>query len=476
VSFRLPGVRRARNGAAIGVAIVLLGLVPAALPASAAPAPDPVPERPAVPGELLVTMDPGRAPGSLVTGLLPGLLGIDVLSGQVALVRTLTGLESVIAGRLLGLPGVAAVEANRRLDYLAAPNDPYYADQWAHQLVDAEEAWNVETGTAQTTIAVLDSGIDGYHEELANIVLRADASTGSVRAGNVDNDLCEIGHGTMVAGVLGALGDNGTGIAGVNWNVALLDIALSSPDADCGGPTDAAVIAALDYLAHRVERPVSAVNMSFGAPDDRCPQAYQAAIDEARTAGMVLVAASGNEEEVPGLAGQPQIPASCNGVISVGATGPDGGVAPYSTRNSHVDLAAPGGDRSDGGGRSTLVVTTARGGGYTAVEGSSFSSPYVAGLAALLRAADPTLTATQVEAVLEATARDGGEPGRDSAYGWGLVDAAEAMRRVAARDIPALQPDPTFPTGGETNSTFFARSGPSGGLRLPFRRDLLRVP
>ncbi|MGH8906465.1 MAG: S8 family peptidase [Egibacteraceae bacterium] len=430
---------RSRVRAALAVGALVTGLaVPSGAPPAGAESPEP---SEAVAGELLVTLAPGRSPQG-VRAL--GVLGVDRLSDRVVRVRVPAGLESAVAGRLSALGGVLAAEPNRRLDYTATPDDQSYPDQWAHQLTGIEQAWSTTAGSSRVTVAVLDSGIDGRHPELGNIVDRRDASTGVIRQGHVDNDLCGIGHGTMVAGIVGAVGDNGGGIAGVNWRVSLVDVALSSPDAGCEGPTDAAVVAALDWVT---SRRVDAVNMSFGTPADACPTAYQAAFDAARAAGVVLVAAAGNEEEPAASSGRPRIPAACRGVISVGATGSDGHLARYSTANRWVDLVAPGGDRTNGGGAAALVLTTVRDSSFRLVEGSSFSTPYVTGLVALLRAARDSMTSDQIEAVLEATARDLGRRGRDPAYGWGLVQSGAAMARTASGSLPALSPDPDFPVG-----------------------------
>jgi subtilisin family serine protease len=428
----------------LAAGLLVLALTMPSAPRSAAAE---APRDESVAGELLVTLAPGRSPAWLRGHTIVGMLGVDRLSSRVVRVRVPDGLEAVIAGRLGMLSGVLAVEPNRRLAYSAVPDDQSYPDQWAHQMTGIERAWNMTSGSDRVTVAVLDSGIDGRHPELGNVVDRRDASTGVIRPGRIDNDLCKIGHGTMVAGITGAAGNNGHGIAGVNWSVSLVDVTLSSPATGCDGPTDAAVIAALDYVTHHPDRRVDAVNMSFGVPAEHCPLAYQTAFDEARLAGIVLVAASGNEEELVAFRGRPQIPAACDGVISVGAAGSNGYPARYSTTNQWVDLIAPGGDRADGRDKTTLVLTTFRDSSFRLVEGSSFATPYVTGLAALLRASKSSLTPDQIEAVLETTAQDRGPEGRDSAHGWGLVQAGAAMARAASEHLPALISDPNFPVG-----------------------------
>ncbi|HWB72305.1 MAG TPA: S8 family serine peptidase, partial [Egibacteraceae bacterium] len=362
------------------------------------------------------------------------------------------GEEDSAAAALRGLPGVVAVEPVRTRRYTAVPDDPFYPSQWAHTLAGVEAAWNHSTGSRTVRVGVLDSGVLGGHPDLAdNIVEQVDASTGTVHTTgtNVDNDPCGIGHGTMVSGVLGALGDNATDVAGVNWQVSILDVSLSSPASGCGGPRDDAILAAIDHATSHPDGPVDVINLSFGTHGDACPASYQSAIDAARAAGIVVVAASGNEELDPALAGSPSVPASCNGVISVGAVGRSGTVAGYSTTNRYVDLAAPGGD-SDADGFEGQILTTSRNGRTEPTEGTSFASPYVAGLAALLGAIDATLTPDQIEALLERTAADQGVSGRDPAYGWGLVQAGEAAAAAASgAAVRPPEPDPDFPVGGD---------------------------
>ncbi len=436
--------------------------LPGASPAGAASSPTPPSGRPAggpwgaadtVAGSLLVTV---QTPTSDTWAArvrdrgLPALRQVSRLSDRVLRVDVTPGREAAAAAALLALDGVVAVEPDRRLEFTAVPDDELFAQQWAHTLTGVGQAWDRTTGSSDVVVAVLDSGVDARHPELGGVVEQVDASTGSILPGTLDNDRCAVGHGTWVAGVVGAEGNDVQGVAGVNWQVSIVDVSLTSPDGDCRGPSDSAVIAALDYVAGGTGRRVDIVNMSFGGVRSQCPAAYATAIADVRGAGITLVASAGNGEADPQLAGRPSVPASCDGVISVGAVGRDGSTASYSTANQWVDLTAPGGDPADGRDprdAEALILTTARGGGTEGVAGTSFSAPYVSGVAALLLAADPALAPDDIEAVLEATAEDLGPVGRDRAYGWGLVQAGAAMQRVGAGDIPALQPDPDFPVG-----------------------------
>lgn len=416
----------------------------------------------AVPGRLLVTSAAAASAATLRAAVMrgeePALAAAAAGAGPRPTTRALAarvtrldvppGTEAASAAGLRARPGVVAVEPVRTRRPTAVPDDRVYAQQWAHQQTGIEAAWDRTTGDPARTVAILDTGIVGFHPELVGAVTeQVSAASGAVLpvGVGVDNDPCGDGHGTQVAGVVGAAGDNGVGVAGVNWRVSILDVSLSGPETGCLIPDDA-ILAGIRYAA---DRGVDVINLSLGGPQDYCPAAFEQVIAEARAAGAVIVAAAGNEELRPGLEGAPQVPASCNGVVSVGATGLDGTLAPYSTTNPHVDLVAPGGD-SEGDGLVGAIVTTTADGGVGTTEGTSFAAPYVAGLVPLLRTLRPDLTPSQVESVLERTAAEAGAAGRDDAYGWGLVHAGEAAALAdAGEPVPAPEPDPVFPAGAD---------------------------
>lgn len=396
-----------------------------------------------VPGQLIVTAASGGGSAfqafaadryERATQLAPGITAVHVEPGQ----------EAATAAELRARGDVATVEPNRIREFLAVPDDPLYADQWAHQATGIEAAWDVTTGSADVLVAVVDSGIVASHTDLGGILEQVDAGTGEIRPGAVDNDPCQVGHGTWVAGVLGALGDNGRGVAGVSWNVSILDINTADPEVTCGGPSDAGTIAA---IAHATRQGADIVNLSLGGPALSCPRALQDVIDAARAAGTAIIAAAGNSGE-----STPQVPGSCNGVISVGATDADGALAGYSTTNPYVDIAAPGG-AGIGTGYATEIATTSwwqggqRTAEYIAIAGTSFATPYVAGLAALMRAARPELSPDDIESLLQSTAVDLGPEGRDDGFGWGLAQGAAVIAAAQGGAVPAPQPGPDFPVG-----------------------------
>lgn len=388
---------------------------------------------------------------------VPGSLLVTRRDRTVDHVEVPAGQEAARAVGLSQQPGVVDVEPDMVRQAYRVPGDPQYPQQWAHTLSNAPAAWDVTTGDPSVTVAIVDSGVDGTHPDLRpNLVGQVDVSSGDTavpRSLGTDNDPCGVGHGTFVAGVVGAVGDNGVAVAGVAWHVGILDVAAGDP-ARCGSFSDSAVVAGIQYAT---AAGADVINLSLGGPGDTCPTAYQTAITAARAAGVVVVAAAGNEEvQFPGLT---SIPASCNGVISVGAVGDSGAHSSYSNANAEVDLVAPGGDSVSGHGQ---ITSTALGGGVGAEEGTSFAAPYVAGTAALLRSVSPSLSPDAVESILESTAVRSG--GRTPAMGWGRVDVGAAVAKAKAGgtiDPPAA--DPQFPVGLVVRVS--DQSGTTGAVR-----------
>ena len=454
--FRLPLV--ALCAALLATALVAQPVV--ARPLTAQPAP-PAPAAPpvqatgreeappefapdAVPGRLLVTLAEATAHADAELAAevrrLDGTVTTLTESIRLARVPVTRVDEATAALRRLG--GVRAVEPDRMRAWSRLPDDAFYARQWSHSLADAPSAWDHTVGDHRVRVALIDSGVRGDHPELApNIVEQLDLSNGTPvpRGKGVDNDSCEIGHGTQVAGILGAVGDNAMGVAGVVWRVSILDLAVSSmaTAGTCEGASDSAILAALHYATFNPGGAVDVVNLSVGGRQAYCPEAYERAVAEARGQGVVVVAAAGNSG-----AETAQVPASCPGVVAVGAVDANGAAAEYSAANPWVDLSAPGGDSAQDGAR---LLTTSRRGDWTSVRGTSFAAPYVAGVAALLRSVNPALTPDQVESVLERTAQDDGLD-RDNARGWGHVQAGRAVSWVRRGvDIPPPEPEPRFP-------------------------------
>lgn len=395
---------------------------------------------------LVITTDDGLAASALAASRSTGM-EVAVVAPRVAVAAVPPGEERAVAALLAGRDGVRTVEPDWLLRPAAVPDDPMYDEQWAHQRTGIAAAWDLRTDARAARLAIIDTGIHAGHPDLAaQVTEQVDLSSGTLagppRRG-VDNDPCAAGHGTWVAGVAAAAGDNGKQVAGAAWQADILDISVASTrdGASCDGVPMSRIIAGIGYAVHGTDRPARVISVSMGGFTDGCPRGLQAVVDQAWAAGAVVVASSGNGELDPSTAGEKSYPASCERVVSVGATGSTDLRAPYSTRNDAVDLVAPGGDGTTGrGGR---IVTTNRDFATeptSMVQGTSFAAPYVAGVVAMLSAHRADLGPAEIVSTLLGTVRDLGLPGRDADYGNGLVRPLAALR--ALEDLAPAVPQP----------------------------------
>jgi uncharacterized repeat protein (TIGR02543 family) len=281
--------------------------------------------------------------------------------------------------------------------------DPYLSDQYHIPLMSIDDAWSVTEGSADVTIAIIDSGIDTDNPEFSGRIspLSHNARTGQTGLSHIeDTD----GHGTMVAGIIGANKSNREGIAGILSNASLLVIKASNEE---GTYDDADLISAIRYAA---DNGADVINMSLGGP--YANPLTEDAIDYALSKGAVVVAASGNDGDSELL-----YPASFPQTLSVGAVDSTKTIADYSNRNNMVDVVAPG----------SGIVTTYTGGQYMVGSGTSFAAPMVSGVLGLIFSADPQLTAEDAIGRIRVTATDLGDPGKDDVYGYGFTDALDAL-------------------------------------------------
>lgn len=310
-----------------------------------------------------------------------------------------------------------------------APNDPRYSLQWNLRKINALGAWRKTTGSASVTVAIIDSGVDLGHPELAGSVVPGYSCVPGTTAPQDDN-----GHGTHVAGTVDAKGNNGLGVAGVAWNVRIMPVKV----ADWEG--EAAVFCTAKGIEYAVNRGARVINLSLGGTGRST--AEEQAVNYALQQGAVVVAAAGNEGDQKNL---PSYPAAFPGVLAVAATGSDDERASYSNYGSYVQIAAPGGTY----GRDGILSTCWREAscqyrdGYTYHNGTSMASPHVAGLAALILSAKPELSGAQVADIIKRSAVDLGPRGKDDQYGYGRIDAAAAVALALGTDSPVSTPTRT---------------------------------
>jgi thermitase len=301
--------------------------------------------------------------------------------------------------------GVEYAEPNYMRKAFAIPNDTYWPEQWNFTCIKAPQAWDVTTGD-DVLVAVIDTGIDYTHEDLAG------KYAGGYDFVNCDGDpMDDHWHGTHVAGTIAASTNNGKGVAGMSWGARLMG--LKALDAS-GSGYDFDIAQAIEYAADNGAR---IINMSIGGPDYSATLAD--AVKYAQDRGCVVVAAAGNYNS-----NAMYYPAAYPNVIGVSATGFTGTKAAYSNYGSYVDVAAPGGDND---GDTDHMILSCYIGGYAYAVGTSMAAPHVAGLAALILSQYPSLSGTELaRAVLHAT-DDIGASGRDDLYGYGIIDAQEAV-------------------------------------------------
>lgn len=319
--------------------------------------------------------------------------------------------------RYRALPGVQEVQPNFIYRVQATPNDPRFTDLYGLNKIQAPTVWDTTTGTPNVVVAVIDLGVDYNHEDLAANMWHNPGETGldslgHDKANNIADDdgngyvddvygvdtinhdsdpMDDGGHGTHVAGTIGGVGNNATGVTGVNWTVRIM--AIKTHDA-AGNGTSASVVEAFQYAATMRQRGINVrvTNSSWGgAPEAPAyDQALKDAIDAAGNAGILNVCAAGNANNNNDA--NPFYPASYDSpsIIAVAASDQNDNRAGFSSYGlTAVDLAAPG----------VTILSTYRG-SYAFLSGTSMATPHVAGAAALLSGYAPYLSRAELKAAL----------------------------------------------------------------------------
>lgn len=312
--------------------------------------------------------------------------------------------------RYLSDPAVVAVLPNRRYGLSGLfgndedpATDPYLDDQWGYKQVKAADAAARSQGDG-VTVAVLDTGIDYNHPDLAGRVLM-----GWNFADKNKDIMDRFGHGTHVAGIIGAAARNGVGVAGIAPKTYLMAIKVLGDD---GQGSTSTVLEGIKYAA---DYGAKVINMSLGSADTSIDAALGSAIAYARAKGCVVVCAAGNN------GGEVGSPANDPGAIAVSSTSKFlfwEYLSGFSNRGAKISVAAPG-----NGIWSTVPLTSNKTGktGYAKLSGTSMACPMVAGEAALIAHRHPEFSVDAIQARIEQAVDDKGSKGRDSKYGFGRI-------------------------------------------------------
>ncbi|MEW6422902.1 MAG: S8 family serine peptidase [Deinococcota bacterium] len=444
---------------------------------------------PHVAGQVLVRAGQGEALNPQMLTALAGVQLQDVPETDLQLAFTPAGQDDLSFARRLAAAGLS-VQPNFLYRALATPNDPgfpgenrpgvevggQFYDQDYLTRINALGGWNrLETlGKTVTGVltAVLDTGVDGQHPELIGRLKGGYDFCSRLVGDNcqgTDSDPSEVtagdvGHGTSSAGLIAANTNNGKGIASLTWRGTVLPVKVFGSDGQISGATTASVTAGVNYA---VKQGAKVINMSLGFAGSggqaaAADPALARALRDAASADVVLVAAAGNTPN-----GGLFYPASDPNVIAVGAVSRDDNtLACYSARplpgQKALDLVAPGGQAGTGTGNcyvnspyDILTLTTVSRGSYTLRAGTSEAAPQVSGTAALLRAAFPSLKASQIRQALREGARSTGAGAMLNVLG--AVNRAASLASTPAPGTIAYSLNVRAIRGGTAVKTFSSK-------------------
>ena len=344
---------------------------------------------------------------------------------------------------LFGLSVLAADAENLPIDYqfkdvealkadgaqvLAAglTNDPYSSRQWGMQMIGMEAAWQSGLTGRGVRVAVIDGGV--YTDTGDFDADRLLPGKNLVSEGEPTED--SNGHGTFIAGIIGAAKDNGVGIAGIAPGVTIVPIKTSNDGDTQNGVSAQAIYAAVDEFQCDV------INYSSGAK--QLSSGIREAVSYAVSKGVIIVCSTGNDGSTTLY-----YPGALEDTIGVGSINKGMERSDFSHRNKSIFVVAPGED----------VYSLGQGGSVKASSGTSFSAPFVTGLAALLKEAHPEMNTADFKQILMRSSKDLGDAGYDVEYGYGLIQAPAAIRAAAeyfgttAPDMPEIPeptPDPSY--------------------------------
>ena len=333
-------------------------------------------------------------------------------------------------------PNIEYAEPNYIRYTCVMPNDPYYLQQWTHQNMQSEQAWDIEKGDPNVVIAIVDSGVDWNHPDLAANIW---SNSGEIAGNGIDDDgngyiddirgwdfvdttstycadldctdrdndpMDNQGHGTHCAGISGAVTNNGVGVAGMAWDCRIMALRAGYKTTTGSGALENEDSAAA--IVYAADNGADVISMSFGGGP--FSNLERDAINYAYSQGAVLVGSAGNDNSRSS-----HYPSGFDNVIAVSATDSSDTKAVFSNYGSWVDVAAPG----------VLINSTVFDDSYVSMSGTSMSCPYVAGLVGLILSNNPSFTQEEVKSILHSTT----DPVTSSEYiGIGRINAYKAIQ------------------------------------------------
>ncbi|MCO6451046.1 MAG: S8 family serine peptidase [Caldilineales bacterium] len=406
-------------------------------------------QHPHAPGEIMVRYRDDQIQALGITrpdALSSALLVDEIAELDMVVYRSDDDLATTLAA-VNADPSVEFAEPNYYLFPDYEPDDPYYLNYAANDSLSVGgylnrmnmvAAWDTARGRKEIVVAVIDSGVDLDHEDMAGAIWQ---NPGEIPGNGVDDDQNGLiddiigwnfaansanvddwhGHGSHVSGIIAARFNNGIGIAGIAPKVQIMPIGVF---ASINGQALGTFADEVKSLLYATDMGARVINLSLGS--NAYSRGEQMAVEYAVSHGVVVVAAAGNDGR-----DAYHWPAAHEAAIAVGATTAKDGYASFSNRGAFLDISAPG----------VSIWSLSPSGSYRPLSGTSMASPHVAGVAALILSINPTLSPAQVRQILESTAADLGAVGWDNAFGHGRVDAFAAVQATAPSDDPVSPPD-----------------------------------
>ncbi|NPV56852.1 MAG: peptidase S8 [Anaerolineae bacterium] len=376
--------------------------------------PDPVLEDPHMPGELVVKL---KTQGLDFSAALPGipLRSMEELSLPLTYLLKIPDRYLTAALELLDShPQVAYAEPNFLAQTLEViPNDPWYPDEWGLRAIGATAAWEISTGTAGVTIAIVDTGVAFSHPDLAGKLIAGYDFVNDDTSADDDN-----GHGTHVAGIAAAISNNGAGVSGVSWGAMIMPVKCLAHDG-YGSYADVA-----NGIMYAADNGADIINLSLGGSGTSAT--LQSAVEYAYAHGAVLVGASGNTGS-----SVVDIPARYPEVIAVSAMTSSYQVAGFSNYGAEVDFTAPG----------VSILSTYPASTVAYDSGTSMAAPFVSGAIAVIMDATGITSPMGIYWLLADNARDISPAGWDARSGYGLVRLDYALGIEPPTPTPTQAPE-----------------------------------